>query len=77
MKITNTGIPVLTGCQYCGEQATLWEVYEDDDRRKGSLAKVAACSSECAGRYFGLYSIVIRNIEMPPMAYINHLKSEV
>jgi len=77
MKIINTGIPVLTGCGNCGKPATLWEVYEDNDKRKGVLSSVAACSLDCAMRYFNLYAIVIKGVEFPPANYVEHLKSEV
>ena len=74
MKIKNTSIPVLTGCGNCGEPATLWEVYEDDDKRKGALTSFAACCLECAIRYFNLYCIIIHGVEFPPQNYVNHLK---
>lgn len=75
MKIQNTGIPVLTGCEYCKEQeATLWDVFLDNG---DALTRVAACSNEHAVRYFGLLSIVIKGVEFPPQNYVEHLKSEV
>ena len=74
MKIRNTGIPVLTGCKYCGKQATLWELYDDDDGRKSARASVGACSKEQAERYFNLYCIVIKGVEFPPANYVEHLK---
>ena len=74
MKIQNTGIPVLTGCQECGQPATIWEVYEDDDRRKKALTKFAACSFTCAILYFSLYCLIIKGVEFPPQNYVEHLK---
>ena len=74
MKIKNTGIPVLTGCGNCGQPATLWEVYEDDDKCKGALTSFAACSFACAILYFSLYCLIILGVEFPPQNYVEHLK---